>query len=248
MRSNLSVVLMSTSRQKGHELAEALANHGLLVSVCEEPAEVYRCIRHVVACKGNESPPLLVLTDMEQRSRTVVSSLRALAPETGIMLILGNADEPELAAHFQMGIDIWAPETASAELLVAMLLELARRQVEWQARGEQYVSSAMPSPVPGRWALDEQGWVLTSPDGIGISLTTAERAFLMLLLSTPNKKVPRDLLIQAMHGVYGAQSSDKEYGRLGVTVSRLRRKAEKSGMVLPLKSLYSWGYMFTGET
>ncbi len=244
MKPDMSVVLLSASSQRKQSLSGMLAEYGWTAFACGEPAEAYRHVLQLFE-RRDAAPPLFVLTDVDPRSRTVVSSLRTLFPATGIMLVHGTGGEPGLASCFQLGVDVWAPETASAELLVSMLLGLARRQAVWQRREEPGPGSS--SVASGNWTLGDQGWVLVSPEGVGMPLTTGERAFLSVLMSAPEKKASRETLIAAIHGEFEESPSEKDRGRLGVMISRLRRKAEKYGLVLPLKSLRNWGYMFSGK-
>lgn len=247
MKSDISVVVLSSSRKKKQALVVMLAEYGWRTHSCEEPAEVYRHVRQLTESSAAAVlPVLLILTDIDARSRTVMSCLRALFPDTAILLLNGDGTDPTLADCFQMGVDLWAPETASVELLVAMLLGLARRQAAWQNKTRRLV--AAPGKASGRWVLDEHGWRLLSPNGVGVPLTTSERTFLVTLLSMPDRKASRELLLQAMQGLSEAERPNQKNGRLCVMVSRLRRKTEKCGLTLPVKSLYSWGYMFTGDT
>src|SRR5690606_28199266 len=96
------------------------------------------------------------------------------------------------------------------------------------------------------WSLPEQAWILASPEGKRIALTTGERAFLMALLAAPNQRAAHADLISAVNEAYKQESVSALQSRLSVLVSRLRRKCAEHGAGLPLKSVHNWGYMFTG--
>jgi DNA-binding response OmpR family regulator len=105
-----------------------------------------------------------------------------------------------------------------------------------------YKHSIVPSPpaTTAQWTLVEGGWVLT--DGIGhrLRLTTSEKRLLELLLKERGETVERRALVEAM----GADVYDFNYGRLDTILSRLRRKAKQSGMLLPLHAIRGSGFTF----
>jgi DNA-binding response OmpR family regulator len=79
-------------------------------------------------------------------------------------------------------------------------------------------------------------------DGLGhrLRLTTSERRFLGCLFVERGKTVERRTLVEAM----GEDVHDFNYARLDTIASRLRRRAEKSGMRLPLHAIRGLGFAF----
>lgn len=94
------------------------------------------------------------------------------------------------------------------------------------------------------WQFIDKNWALRCPDGQSIALTTGERAFLSILLSAPFQQATHAQLIDAVNAAYKQDEPRTHSVRLGVMVSRMRRKFNGAGMPLPLKSLHGWGYMF----
>lgn len=97
------------------------------------------------------------------------------------------------------------------------------------------------------WSLHESGSVLMAPAGGRIPLTTGERAFISTLLAADGLRAPHRELIDAVNACYAAAAPRTHQARLGVLISRLRRKIKRYGYDLPLKSVHNWGYMFTGR-
>lgn len=103
----------------------------------------------------------------------------------------------------------------------------------------------MPVPAAestGKWQFLDAAWTLVSPQGTRLSLTQAEREFLLKLTASPDKRMPRS----DPPGV-DSRSGRESMRRTDVLVSRLRRKAQDVPMELPIRTVWGWGYAFTGE-
>lgn len=73
-----------------------------------------------------------------------------------------------------------------------------------------------------------------------MTLTSTERLFLGCLIERRSRTVSRDELIVAL----GGDVFDFDQHRIDAMASRLRRKAEKLGMRLPVRSVRGTGYVF----
>src|SRR5262249_36163514 len=93
------------------------------------------------------------------------------------------------------------------------------------------------------WALEEDGWLLRVPLGNELSLTTAERGFLLRLCHSPGDPVSRAELISSLGG--DPRCADPH--KIDVLVNRLRRKAGLARMNLPLHSVRGKGYALTTQ-
>jgi len=213
--------------------------------------QVLRCTdalalhQYVLTSATTHVPPVAILAGTLSENCAATTYLRTLHASVGIVAIVDSTQEAEadVIRLFQSGVDNYCPHDASAVLLGAILLRLL-------ARG-----GALPAPGSGPapntenvWSLQEQAWVLVSPDGVRISLTTGERAFLTALLSAPDLRATHRQLIDAVNAGYDLDEPPTHQGRLGVMVSRMRRKFSTHGVAMPLKSVHNWGYMFTGPT
>ncbi len=113
------------------------------------------------------------------------------------------------------------------------------------------VAAAIPQPPqvePGgdQWRLRDGGWTLVSPRGQRLVLTTLERKFMLALFGAASHSLARAELsaLAPSNGESGEHPASSPRG-VDVMVSRLRRKAQATGMPLPLRSVRRWGYMFT---
>jgi len=111
------------------------------------------------------------------------------------------------------------------------------------------VSGPSSSSASSGWHLVQGGRKLCCRHGRCMPLTPTERIFIACLLDTPDRPVHRshvaDIGNREMDDV---ASFDGGQRSVDVMVSRLRRKAARSGLVLPIKAVRGWGYMFaTGE-
>ncbi|MNV96950.1 hypothetical protein D3C71_1920120 [compost metagenome] len=105
-------------------------------------------------------------------------------------------------------------------------------------------ASAVPlaAEVSGKWQFHDAAWTLVSPQGTRVSLTLAERDFLLKLTTSADKRLPRGDAAGA-----DAQAGRESVRRTDVVVSRLRRKAQDLNVELPIRTVWGWGYAFTGE-
>ncbi|GAB1580004.1 winged helix-turn-helix domain-containing protein [Bordetella petrii] len=91
----------------------------------------------------------------------------------------------------------------------------------------------------GWWSLLYQGWVLVTPSGQRVNLTSTERACFLCLLASPQRELTRQALMQAV-----PQASLRT---INVSISRLRKKVRAAGARLPLHTVHGMGYVFLGN-
>ncbi|NYT63912.1 helix-turn-helix domain-containing protein [Alcaligenaceae bacterium] len=222
--------------------AKLLQAHGFKVVSCLHLQELYSGVQANLAQAGNR---LLVLLAGKQPDNCVAASyLRTLYPAIGILALVPENKETASLQLIQSGADNCCRDDVSFELLLAVVLRLLAR-----IGGEAFTSSAFAEPVQqGCWQLQEHGWVLAGPQEQRIPLTTGERAFISALFAQPGLRAKHELLVEAVSASYALTVvATGKQGRLGLLVSRLRRKFRAHGVPdAPLKSLHSWGYMFTG--
>lgn len=219
-----------------------MKDYGLENQPCANIKELYSQVQFHHSKRGGRV--LVVLDGVAADNSIVAAYLRALYPSIGIISLVASDSQSELLLAMRSGADNYCLRDASFELLFAMLLRLLSRADGSVSPAEPM---APPSPVdrPGFWAMHEHGWVLSGPQQQRIPLTTAERAFLTTLFAQPELRASHRQLIDALNNS-SAPSPPAYPGRLGLLVSRLRRKLREHGTDAPLKSLHRWGYMFTG--
>lgn len=140
----------------------------------------------------------------------------------------------------QSGADACLPDPQDPRELACILLSLARR-----LPAGQDPSLAEPAQN-GQWELRDQGWTLAAPTGATISLSANERLIVRSLLEVAGKAVGRNELgdeLQVEGGGVRASGSRS----IDVIVSRLRRKAELAGVMLPIRTVYGSGYLFADQ-
>lgn len=258
------VVLLYTSQAAADfgEYAMVLAQHGYEVRHCASAA----VLRHEArlqasqAAQGGE-PVLAILAAATPLNRAAASILAGL-PRVGVLAQIDSCADASLIATLQLGIDAWCPRTCSPEVLALALHSLKRRLERGVAGGAMHQqapglgcqgvvpgagSSPATGPPPaseGQWQLRDQAWVLETPSGRRLRLTSSERNFMLTLLQNPDSAASHDDLSQRK----GWRPADAQMAkrRLGVLVSRLRRKVEQHE-ALPIKSVHNWGYMFAGS-
>ncbi|MDX3893758.1 helix-turn-helix domain-containing protein [Pusillimonas sp.] len=242
--------------------AAALALHGYEVRHCPNAAALRLHVRQAVDESAQSSEPVLAVLANATPLNRAAASILAGWPQVGVLAQLEACDDAALVATLQLGIDAWCPRGCSSEVLALALHNLKRRlehasagpaapasgppsQVESQALHGPASAIGPPLAAEGRWLLREQAWVLETPTGQQLRLTSSERNFMLKLLEQPDKTATHIDLFQRR----GQRPADAQVAkrRLGVLVSRLRRKVAGRGDELPLKSLHNWGYMFTGN-
>lgn len=217
---------------------EEIKNLGFQVDTCVDAAELLRTAQY---CKDEEIKAIFVLTGSVIEICSVAMNLRAHQIQHAVVALMDSNSDMALTQVLQSGVDNYCVATSQVGLLAAILLRLQSRFYRESMFGQD--ENAEP-----RWRLAEQDWVLVSPEGVRIRLTTNERCFMKILLSSPELRVTHEQLLAAMgpgRACAGSEPAPRQ-SRLGVMISRLRMKFTEHGVPCPLKSLHNWGYMFTG--
>lgn len=175
---------------------------------------------------------------------TAVEALRQANPLVQVLGLLNQVNEDVLRQALRSGVDACWPAGASPRHIAA---QLQRRLRVSQEHAEH--SSGL-GPHSG-WLLEAGGWALRS-GAIRISLTSAERAFVLALYRAPGHALSHAEMASAIEqgtgrqALCGEQSSctaaDTAARRLSVLMSRLRRKFNAAGVEMPVYSLRGLGY------
>jgi len=162
---------------------------------------------------------------------SIATHLRASGP-VGIVLATARGSVDDRIDGLQRGADAYLVKPVDLRELAATVFALDQRLGRHQT----------PSPPPpSGWDLIEGGWVLCDAMGHRLRLTTPEQRFLGRLFLERGQTVERRALVEAM----GGDIHEFNYGRLDTIASRLRRRAEKADMILPLHTIRSLGFVFT---
>ncbi|MDT2021217.1 response regulator transcription factor [Methylocella sp. CPCC 101449] len=218
------VYLVDDDRDFCEEMVFGLSRLGLNVQEFNNAAALYRAYA--------ARPADIVILDIGldgEDGLSIAAHLRASQP-VGIIMATARGSIDDRVNGLEKGADAYLVKPIDARELAATVRALNGR-----------LNKHGVPPPPLQWALVEGGWVLT--DGIGhrLRLTTSERSFLELLFKERGKTVERRAFVEAMGGnVY-----DFDYGQIDTIVSRLRRRAQKSNMLLPLHSIRGIGFSFS---
>jgi len=220
-------------------LLPALADYGFRVTGARSARELYRLML--------DRRFDLVVLDLglpDEDGISVAAHLRE-AGSTGLLMLTASHEKHDRIRALEESVDAFLTKPVDMDILAATLHSLARRLHPETGTAP----AASPLPPTGErslppWRLEANGWLLVSPDGQSVALTTPEHDLLSALLGTPDKPVPRDELIgELTRNVY-----DFDPHRLEMMVHRLRRKVKRqTGRNLPLLTVRGTGYLFATE-
>lgn len=128
---------------------------------------------------------------------------------------------------------------------VAILKASAASKSRLPSESDPYSSEASAS-ASHAWRLIERRFILLSPDGTSVALSKAQRRFLLELFRSPDSRLTYAQASAAI--AEGLEKSDRSYGAVKVSVSRLRAKFLAQGLHLPLYTVRGKGYSFVGES
>ena len=171
------------------------------------------------------------------RGLAVAERLRDVR-ETGIVALSASARIDARLRSFECGADAHLAKPVDLRELGAQLRAIQRRLA-----GAASAHAHEPAAKRG-WILREEGWILEDPHGHTMTLTTAERSFLLCLVGMRGQPVSRDELIASLGG--NPRYADPH--RIDVLVNRLRSKASRMDVALPLHAVRGKGYVLAIET
>ena len=184
----------------------------------------------------------LIVLDVMLPGESGFSICRRLRATSNIPIIMLTAlgEEVDRVVGLEIGADDFITKPFSSRELVARIRALLRR-----AQGDQprSVRSAKAFQFSG-WRLEASSRQLFNPDGVRISLTSAELDLLAAFCRNPGRILSRDQLLELTHsGLAGpiVRSID-------VHVSRIRQKIEPDIQdPTIIKTVRLGGYVFTPE-
>jgi two-component system response regulator PhoP len=233
----LSIGLLEDDDDFREELALGLGGYGFRVSFAVgTAAEFYS--------RFNNEPCDIALLDANvpgEDGFTVATRLRALHP-VGIVMLTGRTALEDRVRGLEGGADTYLTKPVDLLELSSVIRSLVRR-MRIVRKAVQQQETPVEKGVTNVWALQEGGWILVDPSGVSLHLSAQERTFLKALLDVSGSVVSR----QALSALFSPDNpSDFELRRIDVLVSRLRTKAQSSGIKLPVLSVRGQGYVFAG--
>lgn len=222
---------------------QALAQAGFTVQPMSQAMELYQEVAETLS-NNRQVPVICLVSGGGNDALAVIARLRAKQAQLPILVELPDLDEIKIAQALYCGADQYCLSSTSPDLWVATVSSLLRRvRVSLDP-----VSLATPQTTSlqteDHWKLLDEGWLLEAPTGQKITLTTTERQLMQTLLEQPDRRASHQQLLDAISN--GDESEDQAvaHNRLGVVISRLKRKGQAANMIIPIRSVYKWGYMF----
>lgn len=220
------VYLVDDDEDFREEMVFGLSRSGLNAYGFHDAAALYRAYA--------ARPSDIVILDIGLEGEdglSIASHLRA-SRSVGIVMATARGSVDDRINSLKRGADAYLVKPIDVRELAATVMALHERLKRHDT----------PSLSPARqWALVEGGWVLTDGMGHRLRLTVSEQRLLERLFSERGKTVERRALVEAL----GADVYDFNYAHLDTIVSRLRRRAEKLHMLIPLHAIRGLGFTFT---
>ncbi|MCZ8410482.1 transcriptional regulator [Achromobacter sp. SIMBA_011] len=188
------------------------------VGLCRSPEGLLARLR-------NEPADVVVLRGTADDLPQLIAALRRAAPSCAVVWQSPEDSAPARIAALDAGAHVCVPPQANIPEWDAVLRNLIRCQ--------HPAADSMP-----RWRVDGRSRMLAGPAGERLPLTNTERAFFVSLLNAPHQCLPRE-------GFFPDATRDPMDGarRVDVLVSRLRSKARRLNIDLPVLAVRGWGYM-----
>lgn len=171
-----------------------------------------------------------------------VASLLKSKPEVCVIIVSARDSLDDRLAGMRAGADRYLVKPVNLLELAANIDASALRLA---AKIEIQTGTPHLPVTEAPWVLAVKDWVLVSPMGKQLQLTTYEFMFLQQLMQTGGQPQSKRDLGNLLFGPRAQNSAE----RLNLLLTRLRKKAvEAFGEPLPVKTLHQIGYAFTAET
>lgn len=232
--NQLRILMMSPDEAARGVAVSALLQAGISARGCSTSLELFGLLNG-----GGYDVVVLDVGTLGEIGYALVARLHG-SSSMGIVVTGRNLSVDSRLRCLQSGADACLPEPQDPRELACILLSLARRLPAGQE------ASLAEAAQNGQWELRDQGWTLAAPSGATISLSANERLIVRSLLDVAGKAVGRSELGDELQ-VEGGGVRTTGSRSIDVIVSRLRRKAELAGVMLPIRTVYGSGYLFADQ-
>ena len=174
-----------------------------------------------------------------------VASLLKSKPEVGVIILSARDALTDRLAGMRAGADRYFVKPVNLLELVANIDATASRLVPTAMATPGTPAAPVPhAGAAASWVLTAKDWVLTSPQGKSLQLTTHELMFVQQLIRADGQPVSKRELTEHLFGSRVQNGAE----RLNLLLTRLRKKAaEAFDEPLPVKTLHQIGYAFAAE-
>ncbi|MGI9132847.1 MAG: response regulator transcription factor [Rhodoferax sp.] len=169
-----------------------------------------------------------------------VTRLLAARPEVAVIILSARDSLDDRLSGLRAGADRYLVKPVNLLELAANVDAVATRLAAASGAALRPAAADLAAP----WQLAVKDWVLRSPQGQALTLTTHEFVFLQHLVKMQGQAVSKRELIELVFGARAQNGSE----RLNLLVTRLRKKAAEAVMEpLPIKTLHQIGYAFNAS-
>ena len=213
-------------------LGRFLTDHGYRASTAANGVEMKRIL-------NNAAIDLLVLDLMlpGEDGLTLCRNLR-VASELPVIMLTAMGEETDRIIGLEMGADDYLAKPFNPRELLARIKAVLRRARSYPERIPDEISDELRF---NNWRLSLESRELIDPEGVLVSLSTAEFTLLAAFVTHPGRVLSRDQLLDLARG-RESRAFDRAIDTL---VSRLRRKLHddpKHPEVI--KTVRGGGYLF----
>lgn len=213
MHERGNVFVVQLDEMTSNHFVAALQDFQWQVSACESVDELLERLR-------TDHVDAMVLRGQGAEVPKLIAALRRAAPDAAVVWQSAAASARERVEALEAGVHFYSSARMEPEEWDALLRNVRRRLLP-------------PSTDGPAWRLDKR--VLSGPAGERLPLTLTERDFFIRLLRAPGQCLRRDRFFPC-NPREGARSVD-------VLVSRLRTKARRFDIELPVLAVRGWGYI-----
>ncbi|MEX6505980.1 response regulator [Jiella sp. M17.18] len=171
----------------------------------------------------------------------ICRDLKERRPEIAIILLTALKEDVDRIIGLELGADDYLGKPFNPRELAARIRAVLRRGSG--AGGETSQEPQARSYAFEGFSVEPDRRSVRDGQGEEIPLTGAEFDLLMIFLDRPGRVLSRDVLMDLLHG----RSADPFDRSIDVTMSRLRRKFNDSGVFRLFKTVRNGGYQFAAR-
>ncbi len=166
---------------------------------------------------------------------SVLEYLRELG-SYGLIVMSARGSQQDRLRGMELGADAYLVKPVNFSDLVLTINQL------WQRLQSQSSDPKPFKPVaPARWVLQDK--CLAGPDGHEMLLTSQEARLISVLMRYPSEVCNKEILHEHLFGFH----DERDTHRVDVVLSRLRNKAQKQRMPLPIRVVFGKGVVFLAD-
>jgi len=185
------------------------------------------------------APVELVILDVGLPGESGLQAARHLSKLGGIEIIIlsGRGSVDDRVEGLSQGASRYLVKPVDMRELVA--------NIQSATRARLHAAITVSSANAAIWSFLRADWILQTPDGAQIALTTREFAFMDCLLRGQRQAASRVELALALTG---GNTEGFDFHRIDMVVTRLRQKiAAVTRINAPIKTEQGIGFVFTAE-